>query len=314
MCKLSIIVPVYDVEPFLRRCVESILSQSFEDFEVILVDDGSPDRCGFIIDDYSKKDERVIPIHQQNKGVSEARNVGLNVARGKYIGFVDPDDWIEPEMYSVLFNSIELFNCDIASCSWVDNDDLGNERIYSSGLSSQVMTGEEYMKHLFDMPPTISGSACSKVFKKSIIQSDFSKQYFINEDNLFVAKCCANCNKAVYINNPLYHVYLRNNSATRKIPGKVAYGLPARRDIIEIAKSVSDECGMLAEKVFLDQCIVYTGSTVDEKFRNYSSFVFYNYMHHNLLSVINNRTIAFKQKMLYLYRYLKIVNTIMHTK
>ena len=91
---LSVIVPVYNVEKYLSRCIDSILSQTFTDFELILVDDGSPDNCGSICDEYAKKDKRIIVIHQQNRGVSSARNKGLDIARGEYVTFVDSDDQI----------------------------------------------------------------------------------------------------------------------------------------------------------------------------------------------------------------------------
>ena len=94
MCEVSIIVPIYNVEKYLPRCIESILAQTFTDFELILVDDGSPDRCGEICDYYKKKDKRVKVIHKENGGLSSARNAGINIAIGDYIGFVDSDDYI----------------------------------------------------------------------------------------------------------------------------------------------------------------------------------------------------------------------------
>ena len=124
MPKLSIIVPIYNVEPYIRRCLDSIYAQTFKDYEAILVNDGSTDKCGLIIDEYAQNDPRIITIHQQNKGVSAARNAGLRIAKGQYIGFVDPDDWIEPEMYAKLIQNIEANNCSIASCSWTEIDIL----------------------------------------------------------------------------------------------------------------------------------------------------------------------------------------------
>ena len=96
--KISIIVPVYKVELYLEKCINSILNQTFKDFELILVDDGSPDRCGEICDEYAKKDNRIVVVHKENGGQASARNVGLDIARGDYIGFVDSDDWIERDM------------------------------------------------------------------------------------------------------------------------------------------------------------------------------------------------------------------------
>lgn len=99
MAILSIIVPVYNVEQYLPRCIDSILEQTFQNFELILVDDGSKDKSGEICDEFAKKDNRIIVIHQENKGVNTARNAGLDIATGSYITFVDSDDWIQPDSY-----------------------------------------------------------------------------------------------------------------------------------------------------------------------------------------------------------------------
>lgn len=107
MPTISVIVPVYNVEPYLRQCVDSILGQTFRDFELILVDDGSPDGCPAICDEYAKMDSRVKVIHKENGGLSSARNAGLDVAKGKYIAFVDSDDWIHPEMSETMQNRMQ---------------------------------------------------------------------------------------------------------------------------------------------------------------------------------------------------------------
>lgn len=104
---VSIIVPVYKVEKFLPKCIESVLNQTYTDFELILVDDGSPDKSPEICDKYAELDKRVVVIHQKNAGVSAARNAGLENAKGEYIGFVDPDDWIAPKMYEQMIFAME---------------------------------------------------------------------------------------------------------------------------------------------------------------------------------------------------------------
>lgn len=111
--KLSIIVPVYKVEKYLDRCVQSILGQTFEDFELILVDDGSPDSCGKMCEDWAGKDSRIKVIHKKNGGLSDARNAGLDIAQGEYIGFVDSDDYIKPDMYEILVSNLEDCPADI---------------------------------------------------------------------------------------------------------------------------------------------------------------------------------------------------------
>ncbi|BDW93817.1 glycosyltransferase family 2 protein [Allomuricauda sp. XS_ASV26] len=113
---ISVVVPVYNVEEYLRKCIDSILAQTYKNLELILINDGSKDNGGAICDDYAKKDDRVIVVHQKNKGLSGARNTGLGLVKGEYLSFVDSDDWIEPSMFSVLIGLLEENNLDIIEC------------------------------------------------------------------------------------------------------------------------------------------------------------------------------------------------------
>ena len=133
MPEISIIVPVYKVEKYLERCVKSILAQTFTDFELILVDDGSPDNCPLMCDEWAKKDKRIKVIHKANGGAGQSRNVGLENATGKYIGFVDADDWITRDMYEYLHELIIKEDADVAMCDFtrnpkeLENDTLNEE-------------------------------------------------------------------------------------------------------------------------------------------------------------------------------------------
>ena len=111
--KVSIVVPIYNVEKYLQECVDSILNQTLQDIEIILVDDGSPDNCGAIIDKYAKKDSRIVAVHQKNSGYSKAVNHGIKLAKGEYIGIIESDDWIEPDMYQELYKSAKKYNTDL---------------------------------------------------------------------------------------------------------------------------------------------------------------------------------------------------------
>ncbi|GMO37902.1 MAG: hypothetical protein Ta2B_17610 [Termitinemataceae bacterium] len=113
---ISVIIPVYNVEHYLRRCLDSVLAQTFTDFECILIDDGSPDKSPAICDEYAKKDSRFVVIHQANAGVSAARNAGLDIAQGEWITFVDSDDWIEPDMLRVLYQNAVKHQSDVSVC------------------------------------------------------------------------------------------------------------------------------------------------------------------------------------------------------
>ena len=113
---ISVIIPIYNVEKYLCRCLDSIISQSYKDLEIILVDDGSPDNSPSICDSYARNDNRIKVIHKTNGGLSAARNTGLKYAMGDFISFIDSDDYIEPKMYEILFNLITKFDSDISMC------------------------------------------------------------------------------------------------------------------------------------------------------------------------------------------------------
>lgn len=153
---LSVIVPVYKVEPYLRRCVDSIRNQTYKNLQIILVDDGSPDRCGEICDAYAEIDERIIAVHQKNRGLSGARNTGLRYAKGEYVAFVDSDDWIAPTMYETLVRMIEKNDLDIARCGIIETDGNDGERVLSWGVRWASSRGNAYSD-------SISRSSLSRV-------------------------------------------------------------------------------------------------------------------------------------------------------
>lgn len=146
---LSVIVPVYKVEPYLRRCVDSIRNQTYKNLQIVLVDDGSPDGCGAICDEYTKVDDRIIAVHQENEGLSGARNNGLLFAKGKYIAFVDSDDWLHPRMYETLVHLIETHQLDMARCAVFSSDGQSKNPILPRDIHTvnRLSTGA----HVFEM-------------------------------------------------------------------------------------------------------------------------------------------------------------------
>ena len=132
---ISVIIPVYKVEPYLDHCIESVVNQTYQNLEIILVDDGSPDRCPEMCDDWASRDGRIIVIHKPNGGLSDARNAGMAIASGEYIGFVDSDDWIAPEMYGKLLSTLITDESDIAACSV--------SMVWEDGSPARLLTVEE---------------------------------------------------------------------------------------------------------------------------------------------------------------------------
>jgi glycosyltransferase involved in cell wall biosynthesis len=207
--KISIIVPVYKVEPYIHKCVDSILAQTFSDFELILVDDGSPDNCGSICDAYAEKDKRVKVIHKNNEGISTARNAGLDLAKGDYIGFVDSDDWIESDMYELLYNMCISNDCEIASCT---------SKIYYSDKT--VITGTHSLKILDKseaMRVVIEGSlydevVWTKLFKRSLLDGVRFPVGRVYEDTAFTYRVIHRSQRVCCIGEPKYNYVKRNGS------------------------------------------------------------------------------------------------------
>lgn len=213
---ISVIVPVYNVEKYIKRCVESILNQTLEQIELILIDDGSVDNSGKICDEFQEKDNRVSVIHQKNQGVSIARNNGLDIATGKYIAFIDADDFIDARMFQTMFETAEKENSDLAICGsdYVDVD--GNIKETYLEKEREILTREEIFQRYFDMPPSIRKAVWNKIFRRDLLQNlKFSPGIKMAEDAEFLFEYIKKIEKAVLIHKPLYKNCERPGSATR---------------------------------------------------------------------------------------------------
>lgn len=214
MVNLSIIVPVYNVEKYIKECIDSILNQSFQDFELILVNDGSTDSSGKICNEYSKKDDRIEVIHKDNGGLSSARNAGIEKAKGLYIGFVDSDDWIHENMYSHMIDYANIQNADIVVCNIMSMRKNGNEIPYTNIKYDISFTREEAMSELFKNE-IILFSACNKIFRREIFDGLRYKEGIILEDMDLSYKLFNKANKVYYIHNPYYHYRYNDASILR---------------------------------------------------------------------------------------------------
>lgn len=256
MPELSIIVPVYKVEKYLPRCIDSILAQTFGDFELILIDDGSPDGCGRICDEYAQKDKRIVVIHQKNMGVSAARNAGLDIARGRYIGFVDSDDWIEPQMYEVMVDAIRENGADMAVCG-VRYADEDGKFTRADRLSEGVYSRDGLLEDVFAMPNKLGGGCCNKVFDASKIASvRFKVGMTIAEDALYLFDCFMRIDGAVKIGDALYNVYERCGSATRTDSMIcVNETIEGRLSMLKHTRKYMPSMEARAADKFLDECL-----------------------------------------------------------
>ena len=207
---VSLIIPVYNVENCLRKCIESVLLLQYSDFELILVDDGSTDSSGKICDEYSEVDSRVKVIHKRNGGVSSARNLGMMESKGEWIGFIDADDWIDSEYLSVLCPDSD---CDMSVCSYYWETTEGSDKDL---IETAEVTGNFKNEFLKKYLPSIHFSVVwAKLYKKDIIIKNglrFNQNFNSGEDTLFVLEYLTHVNSLKSSNKPLYH-YNRSNSS-----------------------------------------------------------------------------------------------------
>ena len=209
---ISIIVPIYKVEEYIRNCVESILNQTYNNLQIILVDDGSPDNCGSICDEYSLKDKRVKTIHKKNGGLSAARNAGLEIASGEYIGFVDSDDFIESDMYESLYSAIIEYNADISVCGRYIVCENKITTI-SDSEKAQVFTKREALAELvLDEYNGVKNFAWDKLYKKDLFNDIRYPEGKYYEDIFTTYKLFSISNKIVDIKSPKYYYLLREDS------------------------------------------------------------------------------------------------------
>ena len=215
---ISVIVPVFNAADYLPDCLKSITGQTYRDLEIILVDDGSRDSSGRICDEYAASDDRIVVIHKKNGGVSSARNAGLSRASGTCIGFVDADDFAEPDMFRRLHEAIE--DADLAACGFVEYP-LGNTDVSKINGKRQAVTTETVMTAgLLYQRDGYATSLWNKLFRKKICCKNgkpipFREDLYFGEDEVWLAEVLQNCGKAVFIPVPLYHWMPRAESATR---------------------------------------------------------------------------------------------------
>lgn len=214
---ISVIVPIYNVEKYLRQCIESLLHQTNRDLEIILIDDGSPDRCGEICDEYALRDNRIKVIHQQNRGAAAARNTGLRIAKGKYITFVDPDDWIKPEMLESLRNAIESTGKDLAIClfeHYAEDGSLINKSNLPAG-KQKVLSQKELILRCADIGGLFNFSAWAKLYRSANLRGlCFPENLFYSEDIRFFFDYLLKIHSAVVVQQVFYCYRKRAGSIT----------------------------------------------------------------------------------------------------
>lgn len=245
---ISIIVPVYKSEKYLSKCVDSILAQTLKNFELILVDDGSPDGSGKLCDDYALKDVRVLVIHQENAGASAARNAGLEIARGEWIGFVDSDDWIEPETYETALHAALENNVDLIQ--WGIYIDVADCEVKKKKYRRGFFSSESDATYL-------EPSMCHKLVSKKLIcdkQLRFPERVTLSEDRYFAFLCYLYSERSYALENCFYHYRMNQSSSThnmteKNIQDEISVVRLLEDAVVNIGKSSEWESIMIEQKL-----------------------------------------------------------------
>ena len=243
--KVSVVVPIYGVEKYLKQCVDSILAQTLTNIEIILVDDGSPDKCPDIVDEYAKKDSRVVAVHQPNGGYGTAVNHGISLAQGEYIGIIESDDWIEPTMYEKLYNNAIANNSDVVKCNFYVYNSLASKpaRINKKWHQQQLNKApKDIAFSLKDYPEIVMFHASVWA---SLYRSDFVKKIKMNEtksasyqDFPFMCEVMARAGRISVVNEHLVHYRMEEGQGSSTIRRDARLVLMATQSIngIEILK------------------------------------------------------------------------------
>ena len=214
--KISVIVPIYNVEQYLRRCIDSIINQTYKNLEIILIDDGSTDNSSTICDEYCKKDKRIKVIHKNNEGVSSARNKGIELSKGKYIVFIDSDDYVSNEHIEVLYDCIISNNVDLVISNLIDISEdgiiLNNEE-----KESFLMNKDQCLKELLS-EDNFYHLCCGNIYRKDLLEKiRFNCKYRIAEDLDFLYRYIKHIRSAYFLSKNTYYYLKREGSATNSI-------------------------------------------------------------------------------------------------
>lgn len=212
--KISIIVPVYNVKPYLKRCIDSILNQTFEEFELILVDDGSTDGSELICDKYSDMDKRVRVIHKKNGGQSDARNKGIDIAKGDWYTFIDSDDWIEKKYLEILYSNAEKYNVDISAVNYCRAYEDGSTGSYFF-IDEGIHTGTDALKYLYIQNPTYTNAPFGKLYRASLFSDLRFPKGKLYEDALVAHKLIYKAKYLYFSNECMYFYFQRSGSTTK---------------------------------------------------------------------------------------------------
>lgn len=255
--KISVIIPVYNVENYLKKSVDSVLNQTLIDIEVILIDDGSSDNSPSICDDYKAKDSRVKVIHKENAGVSSARNDGLKIATGQFVTFVDSDDFIAPYMYEKMYNSAMKNNADMTICNFVKTDGKGVVNFEEDSSKEEIYDAKGAFELIADFSLPIQVTVWNKIYRKNIVDNlYFDTNKIMAEDLEFLMKAVFKCSKVSYLPIAMYGYYAQREGAATFIKNKsVDWYLQQNDNIAQIMDDVANNNTEVRDLAIAYKCV-----------------------------------------------------------
>lgn len=254
MDKISVIVPVYNVEPYLDKCVQSIVNQTYQNLEIILVDDGSPDNCPAMCDAWAKKDGRIQVIHKKNGGLSDARNAGMEAATGALISFIDSDDWIDLDFYQTLVDALLQTGADLSACDY--RPVYGEEEIFEKNPSDlHVCDGEEALTGLISNSG-FRAIACNKLYRRELFREIRFPVGRYHEDEFVTYRILDAAEKLVYVDTPLYFYRQRSQSIMDTISPKHLDVLDAYLDRLKLFRNKYPQIYQQDRLAFCVNCIM----------------------------------------------------------
>lgn len=261
---ISVIVPIYKVEAYLDKCVQSIIDQTYRNLEIILVDDGSPDNCPQMCDAWTAKDDRIKVIHKENGGLSDARNAGLAIASGEYIAFVDSDDWLTDSYMSFLYRGISETNADICACDVFFTYGEEPERSDKQDWQCRVCKTEDAIRDILQ-GSGFRAVACNKLYHRNILKGE---QYPVgkhHEDEFLTYKLLAKAERLAYVNTPLYCYYQRSDSIMRSASIRRLDALDAHFERLEFLKEYYPQLYLEDKFSYCTACVsFYRNSFISE--------------------------------------------------
>ena len=317
---ISVIVPIYNVEKYINKCVDSIINQTYKNLEIILVDDGSPDNCPQICDEYATKDKRIKVIHKENGGLPAARNSGVKIASGEYITFVDGDDWIDINMYSNMMSKNDDY--DIIRTEYIKHD--GDKELFKSKLPYQeqklfdcTKDRDELLKLLYALK--IHANIVCMVVKKELINKiyPFDEKVQLGEDLLIAVSLFCNCKNILFLPE-FYYYYFQNNASISLSPERSYKNIDDLLLLKEKILAILDKYHKNSNeiKTGFEKCIlIKTRGLIAEKknekeFKNIVRYLCENSKYIDLINNLDYKKLGKNEKIWYLITKYKLVNLI----